>query len=272
MFGIVAAYVKWNAAHYSLTVRVGSTKFVVRRPTAPSYEYTPLIKVDVNSVLGNERRFDIPQGKLADGLHQLFSAGEFPTYFWVKDVKGVRGAAVKGRLSYRAALQMMLAGTGCRYEVMNRDLLAVWCKTHPDLTRAAEVNQPQAEMEQGKTTTDDVDLPLRPIPSTEIHPEGLQVDAYVDTRTLRVHIPAGEAQFTLPAFQAIARLHATITDLPANLLYEMKVVAGHHTRAVDGPLPDAGILNTMLEGSGLRWRQVDTTVRITAIPSATTDP
>jgi hypothetical protein len=260
MIGLVAAFFRWNATHQYFVVRVGENRVAVRLPVAPSFAYTPLEKGDVNATLETQRQFDIKAGLLTDELHQLSINHDLPIFNLVEDLKGVRASAVKGHLSYRAALQMMLSGTRCNYEVVNDDMVLVWCKTHAHLVRAASTEDHESDSDQRLLPSSDADLPHTP--STEIHPKDLRVDAYVDNRTLSIHIPAGDAQFTIPAWEAITRVLVRMKDLPTKLVYDTKVIAGHPTRAVHGPFTDEGVLDTMLKGSGLQWRQADDAVII----------
>lgn len=148
--------------------------------------------------------------------------------------------------------------TACRYEVINDEIVLVWCKTHPHLIRAANSERHESDSEQRLSPPSDADLPHTP--STQIHPKGLRVDAYVDTQTRHIHIPGGDAQFTIPAWDAITRVLGAMNGL----LYDTNLLAGHHTRPVDGLVSSEDALNKMLKGSGLQWIQVDDAVLISA--------
>jgi hypothetical protein len=83
-----------------------------------------------NIDLQREADFNIPQGPLVDGLEKIFQSLNVSGGFRSDDMNGVQGNAVIGRFRVEAALDKLLAGTGCHKDVIvQSSMLWLTCKT-----------------------------------------------------------------------------------------------------------------------------------------------
>jgi hypothetical protein len=227
LLGGAAGYLTWRAAHSEWVVSAGA-----RRPSTVASHDDLDATADLRTVLQAEHQYDIDKGPLSDQLVQLFHAADLSSFFQWEDLAGVEGNAVSGRLPLGTALMKLLDGTGCAYQIQLDHIFSVWCKTPPKANRT-------------------------------VRPPGLQVEASINTATLVRHVAAGDAEFTLPAWLAIARADSH-PDLPAKLIYDPLEVAGHHTQAVDGPFGNLATLEVMLKHSGLRWDWSGDAIRLSS--------
>jgi hypothetical protein len=117
--------------HSRVVVQAGSTT-ITFDPVV--YRYTKIEDVDVARVLRGEHDFDISEDRLDSSLATLFDGSHIPVVA-PEDTQEFRASAVKGHLALNAALTKLLAGTPCRFEVVNNDVLEVWCKQYYPLVR-----------------------------------------------------------------------------------------------------------------------------------------
>ena len=165
------------------------------------------------------------------------------------------GSNIVGTMTFSRALDLLTAGTACRWEIADLSLLSIFCNEPPIL-------QPQTEARYR------AGLPGHANAVACLEKFWADADAGPEAD---FDIPAGDATVTLQEWLAVVYNNVCNDDAP-NFLWSEDMLPGHSTQPIRGRYTVGLAIRIMLEGSGLRVeRQKETWVLTTVKESDPTD-
>lgn len=194
--------------------------------------------VDLFRLLQERQKVVIDKGLLKTQLEALFRQFEIPAVYDERDLTKARNAGVAGHLTAGTALDDLLANAKCNKEVINNEIVLVYCNKRYEVVRKAY---------------------LPPKLAAQMHPEIIQrtdgfhcyrllKDACVHPEQGLLHIPKGDASQTVEAFFKLYKFMGK-WEKPAVLSTDD--FKGKETQAVDIRFNGRAELERMLHGSGL---------------------
>jgi hypothetical protein len=211
-------------------------------------------KTDFGPWLQKTYSFNVSGGSVPDKADRLFDAV-------IRHDPGLRtfvrkpepftaataGSNIVGTMTLSRALDLLTAGTACRWEIADQSVLSVFCNERPIL-------QPQTQarfLAEFHGRSNAINCLERYFADLDGGP-----DADFD-------ISAGDAAVTVAQWYSVV-VNKTCQDHPPGVLLPYDILAGHQTHALQGRYTVGRAIRIMLEGSGLRLAREDEAWRVTA--------
>jgi len=141
-------------------------------------------------------------------------------------------------MSLGTAIQTLLKGTGCVYEVVDVSMLTMYCTWRPEL-------YPETAEQFAVDSSGEVGVEKR------VACDGLNwMDPNIPAPDSRFDIPAGDASETVSMWLDVVK--GACGRRSPELLWSPVSLSGHRTNAIKGRYSLSFALKIMLENSGLR--------------------